>query len=204
MSDNTAPGNDKLGLTCRGEEFLGEELHDTVCQTLAGTSLMISLLTRRLELGKELNPKDLEKVRSNVDAVSEQLRLIFEATLLERRPDRLLPMLERFAAATAKRVPCEFSADDSVRVSNGSAAYAFYRIARIFVHIAVRAGGATRIRMRLNKGKKATWLHLSFEGTSVLSRSFLSADEKILKEAMAFGSFEWRVDSGTQLQCGPR
>lgn len=138
---------------------IGQDLHDGLCQQLAGIELMSEALARGLK--KQSNSVAAQAVR-----ISEHLR---EAIAVTRRLARglspvsleangLMSALQELVMAVTKlfRTECRFQCGEPVLVSDNATATHVYRIAQEAINNAVRHGKARLVLVTLNRqGNKA-------------------------------------------------
>jgi len=134
------------------QQRIGRDLHDDLCQQLAGIEFLSQSLANRLQ----------EAGRPERDAAEEIARLIRSAVGYTRdlshgmspmrpEPDGLLTALEELAARTAHhfKVEVAFRSDTPVAVPDPEVATHLYRIAQEAISNAIRHGRATRIEIGL-------------------------------------------------------
>lgn len=131
---------------------IGQDLHDGLCQQLAGVGFGVELLARRLETRSPADAAAARKLGENVrDAITQARQLA--RGLNPVNLDRLglaasLKDLTDKIAETCK-IKCAFSTSGEIPTINGSNATHLYRIAQEAVNNANRHGKATRIALHL-------------------------------------------------------
>jgi signal transduction histidine kinase len=134
----------------REQQRIGNRLHEKLCQTLAGISIQVGLLTTRVKDAKPIGAKHIHQLEENLQAAIDEARLISrELRGPQMEGAGLLDALGRLADATAKEVPCEYFCEKPVFVRDAYAAAALFRIAEEAVHNAVAHAGARRILISL-------------------------------------------------------
>ncbi|HKI00863.1 MAG TPA: PAS domain S-box protein [Thermoanaerobaculia bacterium] len=149
----------------REKERLGRELHDGLCQTLAGISALSSTLSRKLaRLGAPASTADVQTAAADAaaNAAAEIARLLNEAIGEARDMARGLGSvglseggLETALATLALdvrhlfRASCAFACDRSLGRLDREAERHLFRIAQEAVNNAVAHGKARRIEIRL-------------------------------------------------------
>ena len=141
-----------LEISDREQRRIGHDLHDGLCQQLAGIELMSQVLEQKVA------------TRSKSDAVrtAEISRLVRESISYTRSLARglspvmlesggLMSALQDLAASTRRlfRVACVFECDPPVLIPDHSAATHLYRIAQEAVSNAINHGKASRITICL-------------------------------------------------------
>ena len=141
-----------LSISSREQTRLGQELHDSLGQQLAGIAIMAKLLEHKL------NSKSLAE---SVDA-GEIVKLVNEAIGQTRNLARglhpvdldasgLMSALQKLAVTTEQLfgVRCTFNCDEPVPINDATAAEHLYRIAQEAVTNAIRHGEAGNIWIAL-------------------------------------------------------
>jgi PAS domain S-box-containing protein len=150
-----------LEILDREKERLGRELHDGLCQTLAGISALSSTLSRKLaRLGAPASTPDGQAAAA--DAAAEITRLLNEAIGEARdmarglgavglSEDGLETALETLALDVRHlfRASCTFACDSPLGRFDREAERHLFRIAQEAVNNAVAHGKAKRIEIRL-------------------------------------------------------
>ncbi|MCL4789918.1 MAG: PAS domain S-box protein [Verrucomicrobia bacterium] len=159
-----------LEISDREQRRIGHDLHDGLCQQLAGIELMSQALEQKIA------------VRSKSDAAraAEISRLVREAIGYTRSLARglspvmleaegLMSALHELAANTAKmfRVACQFECDPPVRVHDHSAATHLYRIAQEAVSNAINHGKARRVWIGLKSAGGRHVLSIKDDGCGI-------------------------------------
>lgn len=141
-----------LEISGREQRRLGQDLHDGLCQILAGVRLLMESLREKLELDARPEAKDAEAIETRLrialtqaDAVSRGLYPVeleengLAAALLEmsRQLTRIYPVEARFTA----RSP--------ILLHDATMATQFFRIAQEAAMNAIKSGKARRIDIRL-------------------------------------------------------
>ena len=128
------------------ERLLTEDLHDSVCQSLAGTSLLVNVLQRQAGAGKRVEGADLQKVAAFLERAMDDLRAMIS-------PDSLAATglgvaLEKFARETCLNVPCRLTVHAEPGVDEPRTALVLYRLARWAVRYTVKSSDAVTITLR--------------------------------------------------------
>jgi two-component system sensor kinase FixL len=143
-----------LEVTDRERRRIGQELHDGLCQQLAGIELISEALAR--DLRKQNHP-----AAAQVDRITEHLRnAIAEARRLARglspvslESNGLTVALGELVTAVARlfNLECRFQTGEPVPVRNNTVANHVYRIAQEAIHNAVRHGRARSVVVSLHR-----------------------------------------------------
>jgi PAS domain S-box-containing protein len=132
---------------------IGHELHDGVCQDLAGLSMGLGLVARKLAAkGLTAEADSIRKLDDSVRATADQARkLAHGLNPVDIEAGGLPGALELLAAqlSAASGVTCHFHWDQRAQAPDAAAATHLYRIAQEAIGNAVRHGKPTRIDLHL-------------------------------------------------------
>ena len=141
-----------LSISEQEQRRLGQDLHDDLCQQLAGVEFLSQALASRLAArGAEGVPQAREIAQMVQRAMTQTRELARGMSPVELKAEGLADALRELAARTAKvfRVDCRFRCDAHVAISNHTAAVHLYRIAQEGVGNALKHAKARRIRLSL-------------------------------------------------------
>jgi signal transduction histidine kinase len=131
---------------------LGHDLHDGVCQQIAGAFLRCQALERRLGRGEPAGAADVGGLSSLLaDALEETRNVALGLCPLDSDPGALEHALRELAsrAQSSASICCEFQASGDVESRSLDSAQHLYRIAQEAVNNAIRHARASRIRVEL-------------------------------------------------------
>ena len=151
----------------------GEDLHDGLCQHLAGTpAVEVAGQVLRQKLTTQELPEAADAQRI--------VELIQEGVLLSRRSAKglhpvefdaggLMLALEEFADTTSKlfRISCRFDCESPVLVHDGETAEHMYRIVQEAVRNAIHHGNAKNIVVRLDTVEDGQELRIEDDGVGM-------------------------------------
>lgn len=141
-----------LEISDREQRRIGQDLHDDLCQHLAGIGLMSEVLEQKLE-GKA-EQAEAGRIAERVQGAIEQTRMLARglSPLDEMDSADLLTALSELASNTTEifRVRCRFRGNDTVRVGDAAVSTHLYRIAQEAISNAIRHGGADDIAISLS------------------------------------------------------
>ena len=159
-----------LEISEREQRRIGQDLHDGLCQHLAGTALAGQVLREKLARRQQSEVADAQKV----------VELIEEGVLLSRRSAKglhpvemdaegLMLALEEFAATTSKlfRIGCRFECESPVLIHDTASAGHMYRIAQEAVRNAITHGRAQNILIQLNTLDDGLELRIEDDGAGL-------------------------------------
>ena len=123
------------------QQELAEQVHDTVCQALAGSSMLASATLRRAIRGEPIAVEDIQRLDSAINTGLQQIRQLshrLNPPILAS--GGLMPALQELAQNCP--LPCAFTCEKPVFVSNLEIALALYRIARDSMRISLGLGAS--------------------------------------------------------------
>jgi signal transduction histidine kinase len=150
-------------------ERLGRELHDSLCQHLAGTSLLAQTVANQLGLQEESVGTNARKVVSLVNQSIGLTRGIARGLFSsELRADGLARTLDALAESTSceNHIACDFTLTGGVTLSQNVSSH-LYWIAREAVTNAVKHARATRITINLRNTGKIVELRVEDNGLGI-------------------------------------
>ena len=199
-----------LEISEREQRRIGQDLHDSLCQHLTGTTLAAQVLEEKLTALKLPVAADAGKMVELVEqGIDLSRKLARGLSPVEMTADGLMLALEEYAAATSElfKVNCRFECDSPVLIHNATTAGHLYRIAQEAVGNAMKHGRAGNILIRLEAVEASTVLSIKDDGTGLpsgLSKS-RGMGLRIMahRSAMIGGAFHARRDEsgGTLVTC---
>jgi signal transduction histidine kinase len=155
--ENPSSANKTAAHLVRFEELMAQELHDSVCQGLAGTSLLVNVLRRQAETGQPVKAEDLQKVATFLEQTLDDLRTTVSPDALAGKG--LGIALLKFAAETSKNLPCTVRHPETTGPDNPRAALVLYRLTRWSVRHAVKSVEKIFIEMESDDGAFVLSIH---------------------------------------------
>jgi hypothetical protein len=156
-----------LEISDKEQQRLGQDLHDGLCQHLAGIELMSQVLEQKLAGGsKSAAARAAEIARHVRDAIGQTRALARGLSPLTLDSQGLISALSELASRIEKmfHVSCQFEHSPSVRVRDPAKATHLYRIAQEAVSNAIKHGQASRITLELIAGPKRATLRVKDNG----------------------------------------
>lgn len=154
----------------REQRRIGENLHEDLCQRLAGIRAASQALSRKLkgegfseaELASEIAGELHESLR-RAQQLADDLQPV---ALLE---EGFVAALERLAESTQQRsgICCDFERTDFPTISDPVVATHLYRIVQEALHNAVQHSGAKRITVALTSGRDGLTISIHDDGTGL-------------------------------------
>ncbi len=141
-----------LEATTREQHRIGHDLHDGVCQQLAGIAVLTDILADKL--GEQVRPEaeDAQKITELVNQANRQARNVARGLFPVRLEENgLASALEELAgnAGALYQTRCEFLGKPQVVVRDHTAAHHLYFIAQEAILNAVKHGKSQRIQVKL-------------------------------------------------------
>ena len=141
-----------LDISEREQRRIGQDLHDGLCQHLAGTALAAQVLSEKLAARSAGESGDAAGVVELVEqSIGLSHRIASGLHPVEMDPEGLMHALAQFAETTRElyRVDCRFSPSGRVLVDDSRVAENLYRIAQEAVRNAVKHGNARAVAIQL-------------------------------------------------------
>jgi signal transduction histidine kinase len=142
-----------LDVSEREQRRIGQDLHDGLCQHLAGTALAAQVVSDKLAAQRPIDARDATNV---VELIEEGIALARGMAKglhpVEMNADGLMQSLQEFSGTTSDlfRVSCRFECDSPVLIHDERAAEHLYRIAQEAVGNAIKHGKADNIVIQLS------------------------------------------------------
>jgi len=159
-----------LEVTNREQHKIGQELHDGLCQTLAGLRLIGDSLRSKLVAKSLPEVKDVELMERRLTEALAQADMVSRGLYpVELETNGLMAALEEMAAKTSSvySVACRFRCRTSVLIQDGSVATHLYRIAQEAVMNAIKGGKARRIAIGLSEAGGRVALSIVDDGVGL-------------------------------------
>jgi len=150
-----------LEISSREQRRLGQDLHDGVCQIVAGAKLISEKIKKTLEARNEPEAKGMQIVESRLSEALSQADMLSRGLYpVELDTNGLMAALSELALKMSHvySVKCEFKCPHPVFIQDSTVANHLYRIAQEAVTNAIKRGKAERIMIRLRA--RRTWVAL--------------------------------------------
>lgn len=138
----------------REQRRIGQDLHDGLCQQLAGIELMSEVLGQNLASKSKADAARVGEIAGHVrDAISHTRQLARGLSPVTLESEGLMSALHELAANTKKmfNINCVFRCDPPVPLKDQAVASQLFRITQEAVSNAIRHGKATQIVIQLKK-----------------------------------------------------
>jgi two-component system, LuxR family, sensor kinase FixL len=159
-----------LEISGREQRRIGQDLHDSLCQHLAGIGFMAKVLERQIARGAPIDPKQPAEI----------VRLIDEAITLTRgfarglnpimlEADGLVLALLELAANTERMfgIACQFSCKEPFPIDSESVASHLYRIAQEATNNAIKHGKPKNVTILLFTDGTTNTLSITDDGIGI-------------------------------------
>jgi len=149
------------------QKRIGQDLHDGLCQLLAGIDMMATVLKKKLSLNSPENVEAASGICHYTREAIEQARLLARGlSPVELEINGLMSALQELAASTRKlfKVECSFVCHAPVLIADNSRATHLYRIAQESINNAFRHGHAKSIVISLEAGPETAVLSITDDG----------------------------------------
>jgi signal transduction histidine kinase len=153
IEDRKGLERELLSVIERERQRIGQELHDSIGQQLAGITFMAEVLRGKLRhksLAKEITFAG--RISTCVSQVAQQTRNLARGLApIDLDRDGLAPALEELAANTEQLfdVSCTLECEGTVATNDASVTINLYRIAQEAITNAIKHGRAKNIRIKL-------------------------------------------------------
>lgn len=163
-----------LEISNREQRRLGEDLHDGLCQLLAGTRLVTLQVKKRLESKSIPEATDVATIESNLAEALAQADTISRGLYpVELETNGLMAALEELSTKISRIFPvtCQFICWQPVLISDGPVGLHLYRIAQEAAMNAMKGGKAKRINIRLKRRGARILLSIADNGVGFQTQS---------------------------------
>lgn len=154
MSERRELEKKLLEISERERRFIGRELHDGLCQQIAGVMCMSDAVQRKLELKKVPEEAELGMMRDFLhDAVQQTRTLARGLCPLALDPQAIGDALATLASQTSYlyKVDCRYEGGQALALADPDAALHLYRITQEGIQNSIRHGGAKKVRIGLQE-----------------------------------------------------
>jgi PAS domain S-box-containing protein len=141
-----------LEASTREQRRIGHDLHDGVCQQLAGIAVLADILADKLQEGARPEAGEAQKITDLINQANKQTRRVARGLFPVRLEENgLVSALEELAenAGAFYQTQCRFVCEAPVGVGDDSAANHLYFIAQEAILNAVKHGKANLIEVKL-------------------------------------------------------
>ena len=159
-----------LEISDREQLRFGRDLHDSLCQELAGIAFMGQVVERKLAATAPAEAAEVGKMAALIGkSVVNARNMARGLQPVEVEANGLMVALEELARNVQEmfRVKCRFVCEKQVLITNNAVAVHLYRITQEAVHNAIRHGRARNIEIRVQRSHNAATLEISDDGSGM-------------------------------------
>ena len=159
-----------LDISDRERHRIGQDIHDGLCQHLAGTAFAVTSLEQTLAAVHSSQVTEVRKIAQLMDqAITEARHIAQGLSPVELDPQGLMAALEQLAANVSRLfdVNCTFSCQRAVPVRDNAVAMELYRIAREGVNNAIKHGKPKHIWVALTSVNDRVNLTVEDDGVGI-------------------------------------
>src|SRR2546421_1866299 len=167
ISDRKRLEREVLQISDLEQRRIGQDLHDGLCQQLAGIELMSEVLEQKLSRKSKTEAAQAAKIAEGVRAAIGDTRMLARGlSPVDVESNGLMSALQELASNTEKlfHVACRFECPQPVLVDNHAAATHLYRIAQEAINNAIKHGKARVIAVRLTVQSNQASLTVTDDG----------------------------------------
>jgi PAS domain S-box-containing protein len=178
-----------LNASSREQQRIGQDLHDSLCQQLAGIEFQNSVLVQQLSKTPEAQA-EAARIGELIRNATKQARALARGlSPVEIEPNGLMSALTSLAinATNLFRVHCSFECPQPVLLANRTSATHLYRIAQEAIGNAVKHGQAKTVVISLKGGDEQLILTVKDDGVG------FSQDGRAI-EGMGLRIMDYRAD----------
>jgi PAS domain S-box-containing protein len=173
ISDRKRLEKEVLQISELEQRRIGQDLHDGLCQQLAGIELMSEVLKQKLSRTSPTAAAQAAKIAEVVRAAIGETRMLARGlSPVDVESNGLMSALQELASNTEQlfRVACRFECPRPVLVRDHAAATHLYRIAQEAINNAIKHGKARQIALRLTARKDQANLAVIDDGCGFVAK----------------------------------
>jgi signal transduction histidine kinase len=159
-----------LEISNREQRRIGQDLHDSLCQHLAGIGFMGKVLEKKVSSKVPLKMIDVKEIVNLIDqAITLTKGYARGLNPVELQADGLMFALRKLAENVQKLfgVTCELNCHEPIYILNNEMANHLYRIVQESINNAIKHGKADSIAISLKKNSATCLLTISDNGVGI-------------------------------------
>ena len=167
ISDRKRLEREVLQISDLEQRRIGQDLHDGLCQQLAGIELMSEVLEQNLSRKSKTEAAQAAKIAEGVRAAIGDTRMLARGlSPVDVESNGLMSALQELASNTEKlfHVACRFECPQPVLVRDHASATHLYRIAQEAINNAIKHGKAREITVRVTARSNQANLTVTDDG----------------------------------------
>ncbi|HEX3856023.1 MAG TPA: PAS domain S-box protein [Verrucomicrobiae bacterium] len=156
-----------IEISNREQHRIGQDLHDGLCQELAGIQLMCEVLEQKLSAKSKTESKQVGEIAEHIrEAISHTRKLARGLSPVELEANGFMSALHELTAHVQKlfRVECRLECSKPILIRNNVFATHLYRIVQEAINNAVKHGKAKHIVISLKPFGDKTILNINDDG----------------------------------------
>jgi two-component system sensor kinase FixL len=173
ISDRKRLEKEVLQISELEQRRIGQDLHDGLCQQLAGIELMSEVLEQNLSRKSKTEAAQAAKIAEGVRAAIGDTRMLARGlSPVDVESNGLISALQELASNTKKlfHVTCRVECPQPVPVRDHAAATHLYRIAQEAINNAIKHGKARQIVVRLAAQGDQASLTVTDDGSGLVAK----------------------------------
>lgn len=158
---------ENLEISEREQRRIGQDLHDGLCQHLAGVEMLSQVLASKLEpVSRDAAARASEVAKGVREAISQTRLLARGLSPVTLEAEGLMAALAELAVNTEKifSVRCEFICPEIIKFNDHAAATHLFRIAQEAVSNAIKHGKAQKISLQLSAEAEGISVRITDDG----------------------------------------
>lgn len=188
-----------LEISQKAQRWFGSQLHDGLCQDLAGILMFAEMLTQKMEIENAIEVSELRKISGMLHDSVNRARETARGSYVEDLEDGSLTLsLKKLTARTSGVLGagCLFVCPEEVRIGDRSTATHLYRIAQEGILNALHHGKARRIEVCLARVQESVELSVKDDGIGLPhdSQDFHGIGLKIIQYRCRIMGAAFRID----------
>ena len=199
-----------LEISNREQRRIGHDLHDGVCQQLAGISYRLAIVGDRLQAKAAAESAEIEQIENLINTANSQARTVARGLFPVRLEEHgLVLALEELAESASERyrITCRFVCDKAPAKVDSEVELHLYYIVQEALLNAVNHGKAATVivtlaadedRLKLTVQDNGTGFQLADKNRSGMGIRIMRYRAKVIGAALDVQS---QVDHGTQVTC---
>jgi two-component system, chemotaxis family, CheB/CheR fusion protein len=160
-----------VDISSREQLRIGQDLHDGLCQQLAGTQYAADLIAKKLPSDAGAKAEITQVANRIREAIAQARNLARGLSLVSLESHGFMSALQELAKTTQGlfRIHCRFECKRPVLINDNTMATHLYRIAQEAIHNAVKHGHAKNVLVALSNAEGNITLSIVDDGTGLTS-----------------------------------
>lgn len=197
-----------IEISGREQRRIGQDLHDSLCQQLAGIGFLCKAIETKIAEGSSVSVAEAAEVVNHLDeAITLTRGYARGLNPVRLESNGLVYALSELAVTTEKiyGIPCTFDYNKKILIKDNAAALHLYRIVQEALNNAIKHGNPTRIEITIRSDGKTNILAVKDNGKGFSGGAPQGMGLNIMDYRAAMIGAELSVDSkpgrGTTVAC---